>query len=72
MKRIGAQRIADIPPDVLAALNRGELESVNLVEGLAIDMVQLAEVGAPEVAETARSLKDEGVVHRLPRDRGGL
>ncbi len=64
MRRTGAQRIADIPPDVLAALNRGELESVNLVEGLAIDMVQLAEVGVPEVAETARSLKDEGVVAR--------
>ncbi len=64
MKRTGAQRIADIPPDVLASLNRGELESVNLVEGLAVDMVQLARVLVPEVADAALALRGEGFMAR--------
>jgi 3-methyladenine DNA glycosylase AlkC len=36
-----ARRIAEIPPDVLAALNRGELATGNLVEWLATDQREL-------------------------------
>jgi len=40
--RKGAVRISAIPPDVLQALNAGQVETVNLVEFLAIDLAQLA------------------------------
>jgi 3-methyladenine DNA glycosylase AlkC len=35
--RKGARRISEVPPEVLAALNRGETATVNLVEWLALD-----------------------------------
>lgn len=35
--RKGARRIGEVPPEVLAALNRGETATVNLVEWLALD-----------------------------------
>ncbi len=47
--RTGAQRRSEIPPAVLAGLNAGELESVNLVEWLAIDMPTLLRNVAPQV-----------------------
>lgn len=41
-RRKGAPRIADIPTEVLAALNQGLVPTVNLTEFLAIDLAQLA------------------------------
>ncbi len=40
--RVGAARISAIPPAVLAALNAGQVATVNLVEFLAIDLALLA------------------------------
>jgi 3-methyladenine DNA glycosylase AlkC len=41
--------MAEIPPDVLAALNRGETETLNLVEWLAADQRELARRVLPAV-----------------------
>jgi len=40
--RVGAPRFSALSPDVLAALNAGQVATVNLVEFLAIDIAQLA------------------------------
>ncbi len=73
-KRRGASRIADIPPNVLSALNAGRDETVTLVEWLAIDMptllgnvapqVGLAEQSAQLVA-MANDLAGQGVTRRI-------
>ena len=41
MKRKGARRISEIPPEVLQALNHGAYSTVNLVEGLAVNQAEL-------------------------------
>lgn len=56
LARKGAARIALIPPEVLQALNRGLVPTVNLNEFLALDLVQLArqvagDIGLPPDAE---------------------
>ncbi len=47
--RVGAHRIALIPPEVLQALNAGRIATVNLNEFLAIDLAQLASRVASDV-----------------------
>ena len=73
-RRKGAMRIADIPPDVLRALNEGREETITLVEWLAIDMPTplrsiLPSVGLPEagneLGRVADGLAGEGVTVRL-------
>lgn len=62
--RKGAVRLADIPPEVLDALNNGLLPTVNLVEWLAIDQRHLMQVVLPKsyhivVSERLDALKSE-------------
>jgi 3-methyladenine DNA glycosylase AlkC len=46
----GARRIADIPPDVLAALNAGTRQTATLAEGLAVDFAALLRTISPAAA----------------------
>ena len=65
LARKGARRMAEIPPEVLRAINLGQLPTVNLVEFLAADLSQLlpavsAQIGLdprhPALRETAARL----------------
>ena len=73
--RKGAVRRSAIPSNVLAALNRGEIETVNLVEFLAVDHTKLFrhtkvhlsldETSAKQIAAAIKKLSDKGVMQRL-------
>jgi 3-methyladenine DNA glycosylase AlkC len=54
-RRRGATRVADVPPDVLAALERGELETATLAEGLAVDFARLLRATFPELDPAAHA-----------------
>lgn len=71
--RKGARRITEIPPEVLQGLNHGRLETVNLVEWLAIDSLHLLECVLAEldlgcraraVLDRAGPLADAGIMAR--------
>lgn len=53
LPRKGAGRTADIPPEVLKALSRGELQSATLTEGLAVDQALLAHTAFPTLSAQA-------------------
>jgi 3-methyladenine DNA glycosylase AlkC len=72
-RRKGARRMSEIPPAVLRALNRGEEETITLVEWLAIDVRQLARAVVRELAlgakggpvlDAADELYSQGVMAR--------
>lgn len=42
-KRKGARTIKEVSPDILEKLNKGEIESANLMETLAINQLELIE-----------------------------
>ncbi len=79
-KRKGARSRAAIPAEVLRQLNRGELETASLSEGLAIDFQKLLSCVAPELsrAEVRRVSADLGITARMAtagevlRERYGL
>ncbi len=74
-ERKGARRQSEIPPKIRAALNRGELETANLVEFLAVDQVKLFQAVRPQlglnpaaersIAAAIRRLATAGVMQRL-------
>ncbi len=68
-RRRGAARRADVPTDVLAALNAGTLETATLVEGLAVDFAALMAAAVPEAGADApgrlAALAGAGVTQRM-------
>lgn len=73
--RKGAVRRSEIPSNVLAALHRGQIETVNLVEFLAVDHsklfrntkpeISLDEQSSKQIATKIKKLSDVGVMQRL-------
>ena len=73
--RKGAVRRSEVPSNVVTALNRGELESVNLVEFLVVDQVKLfkavrpalslEDTAAKKIGAAIKRVASEGVMQRL-------
>ena len=67
--RTGARRRADVPPEILARLNRGEIESVTLAEALSINFADLLHAFAPRMPRSAldemRAAAALGVTQRM-------
>ncbi|MFG0333977.1 MAG: YpsA SLOG family protein, partial [Maioricimonas sp. JB049] len=67
--RMGARRLADVTSDLLEGLQRGELETRTLSEGLAIDFAVLIQHAAPDVTltdeERATLAKPHGITRRM-------
>ncbi|WP_353101699.1 DNA alkylation repair protein [Myroides odoratus] len=53
IKRKGSKTIQSIPPEILEQLNQGKIETANLVEWLAIDMVELLTILLKECDKTS-------------------
>lgn len=66
LQRKGARRIADIPPDVRAAINAGRVATVNLVEYLAADLQQLAPAVARQIGLDPQHPALQAMLDRLP------
>lgn len=66
-KRKGASTRAKVPAEVLDQLNRGELETANLVESLAIDFQKLLKAIRPKIKSSAlaRVAPEIGVSRRM-------
>jgi 3-methyladenine DNA glycosylase AlkC len=67
--RVGARRMSEIPPVVLARLNRGEIEARTLVEGLSIDFGALLRAAVPQISraatESMNAARGEGITQRM-------
>lgn len=59
MKRKGARRISEIPTEILEQLNKGEIETANLVECLAVNFENLLKNCFPEIKTKSFSLFKE-------------
>ncbi len=67
-RRVGAVRIADIPPAILADLNAGRIESASLAESLAVDFATLLQHVAPRAdADRLAAIRAErSITRRMP------
>ncbi|MDW3688956.1 DNA alkylation repair protein [Cupriavidus sp. CV2] len=67
--RKGASRAADIPPDILAALERGEQQSATLTECLALNQVTLLRAVFPKLPpnaiQQAEAASQLGILKRM-------
>jgi len=58
LKRKGARKAQDIPKDVLDLLNKGEIETVNLTEWLAIDHLKLIKLNFPNIRISEKVIQE--------------
>jgi len=69
--RKGATRAADIPPNVLQDLSRGEVQAATLAECLALDQAKLARAVFPSLSSQALKAVDAacelGILKRMSR-----
>ncbi|WP_268121982.1 DNA alkylation repair protein [Roseivirga pacifica] len=69
LNRKGARKVEDIPQAVLSLLNRGEIETVNLTEWLAIDHAQLIQTVFPALGmdwELVERISNEIALQKKP------
>jgi len=57
LNRKGARKLVDIPKEVIDYLNHGEIESVNLIEWLAVDHSILIKLTAPQIGISSEFAK---------------
>ncbi|MEZ5648040.1 MAG: DNA alkylation repair protein [Alphaproteobacteria bacterium] len=67
LPRKGATKPSAVPPDILRRLNRGEIETANLAEGLAVDFVALLGEIVPPLKKSAAPhfTAAPGIVRRM-------
>ena len=67
LARKGAQKVTEIPDDVLALLNAGKIPTVNLTEWLAVDHSQMVKRVFPEMGVDATMINE--VVDEIGRQK---
>ena len=67
LARKGAQKVTEIPHDVLALLNAGKIPTVNLTEWLAVDHSQMVKRVSPEMGIDATMVNE--VVDEIGRQK---
>jgi 3-methyladenine DNA glycosylase AlkC len=71
-ERKGARRRVDIPPEILAQLNAGTLESATLAEGLAIDFTTLLDAAVPGLRGAVRPIDPSAGITVRMRQAGTM
>ena len=70
--RKAPRTLKDVLPEVLEELNQGKLETLNLVEGLAIDFSILMQSTHPQISlDVCQTLKSGGIIKRMA-DAGSI